>query len=29
LPPIRSRRIAFGLPTSSSPSGVIVAAFTP
>ncbi len=29
LPPIPSRMIRFGLPTSSAPSGVIVAAFSP
>ena len=29
LPPIASRRIRFGLPTSSAPSGVIVAALIP
>ena len=29
LPSISSRRIRFGLPTSSAPSGVIVAAFSP
>jgi hypothetical protein len=29
LPPISSRRIRFGEPTSSRPSGVTVAAFSP
>ena len=29
LPPIASRRRALGLPTSSAPSGVMVAAFRP
>ena len=29
VPPISSRRIRFGEPTSSAPSGVIVAAFSP
>ena len=29
MPPISSRRIRFGEPTSSAPSGVIVAAFSP
>ena len=29
LPPIASRSSAFGLPTSSAPSGVMVAAFSP